>query len=176
LTRFIAQKHDGALSASSNGVNKGSIFTLRLPLTDQRPEKVDEPVIVEVKAKNLLLVEDNSDMRRMLSKTLQRRGFTVDVAANGNDAVAQFKKGKPDVAVVDIGLPDMNGFEVARAIRAFEGDSNPALLIALTGYSQEEDRRQSQQAGFDLHLVKPIDPVDIVTEIAKAEANRKRNS
>ena len=176
LTRFIAQKHDGALSASSNGVNKGSIFTLRLPLTDQRPEKVDEPVIVEVKAKNLLLVEDNSDMRRMLSKTLQRRGFTVDVAANGNDAVAQFKKGKPDVTVVDIGLPDMNGFEVARAIRAFEGDSNPALLIALTGYSQEEDRRQSQQAGFDLHLVKPIDPVDIVTEIAKAEANRKRNS
>jgi PAS domain S-box-containing protein len=170
LTRFIAQKHGGALSASSNGVDQGSIFTLRLPLTDQRPEIIEEPILVEVEAQKLLLVEDNADMRRMLSKTLRRRGFTVDTVANGDDAVTQFKLAKPDVAVVDIGLPDMNGFDVARALRTLDDAANPTLLIALTGYGQEEDRRMSQEAGFDLHLVKPIDPVDIVTEIAKAEA------
>jgi PAS domain S-box-containing protein len=175
LTRFIAQKHGGTLSASSNGVNKGSVFTLRLPISDLRPEVVELPIVVDVKAKNLLLVEDNKDMRRMLSKTLRRRGFTVETVATGNAAVAQFAATKPDVAIIDIGLPDMNGYEVARALRSLENEASqdPTLLIALTGYGQEDDRRMSRQAGFDLHLVKPIDPVDIVSEIAKAEAARR---
>jgi PAS domain S-box-containing protein len=178
LTRFIAQKHGGTLSASSNGVNQGAVFTLRLPISDLRPEVVDQPVVTDIKAKNLLLVEDNQDMRRMLAKTLKRRGFTVSMAANGLDAVEQFKKVNPDVAIIDIGLPDMNGFEVARTLRGLEeGDAQtkPALLIALTGYGQEEDRRMSQEAGFNLHLTKPIDPVDIVSEIAKAESARAQS-
>ena len=174
LTRFIAQRHDGTLTASSNGVNQGSVFRLKLPLTDQRPEVVDQALVAEIRAKNLLLVEDNPDMLRMLSKTLRRRGFHVETAATGGDAVASFKLAKPDVAIIDIGLPGMNGHEVARTLRTLEVGQPRTLLIALTGYGQEEDRRLSQAAGFDLHLVKPIDPVDIVSEIAKAEAAKPK--
>ena len=103
----------------------------------------------------MLLVEDNEDNREMLRELLTVEGFRVDVAADGAEAVAQASRLVPEVVIVDIGLPVLDGFEVARRVRSSLGDR--ILLVALSGYGRAEDRRRALDAGFDVHLTKPVD-------------------
>lgn len=112
----------------------------------------------------VLLVEDNDDARAALAALLELEGYTVDAAAEGVTGVDLVNAKRPDVALVDIGLPGIDGYEVARRIRAL-GMPQP-FLVALTGYGRPEDRQRAADAGFDAHLVKPVDPVQL-TEVLK---------
>lgn len=105
----------------------------------------------------VLIVEDNEDAREMLALLLEGRGFTVGTARDGNEGVEKASSGEWDVAIVDIGLPGLDGYEVARRVRAAEAGDG-VTLIALSGYGRPEDRARSADAGFDRHLVKPVEP------------------
>jgi CheY-like chemotaxis protein len=111
-------------------------------------------------ALQILIVEDNADARETLQLLLQLEGYQVTAADSGEQAVEQAATTRFDVAMVDIGLPDVDGYEVARRVRAKRGKD--IFLVALTGYGQAEDRKRALEAGFDAHLVKPVDPDDLL--------------
>jgi len=119
---------------------------------------------------SVLVVEDSSDGREGLRALLELKSYKVRMAADGGEALEAFREERPDVALVDIGLPDMDGYEVARRLRAEEDGGDPLPLIALTGYGQPDDRRQALEAGFDLHLVKPVDPDQLFALLADLAA------
>lgn len=155
LVRRLVEMHGGEVSATSPGVNQGSVFTVVLP-SIERPEtvSVDTPA-VQSSRRHVLLVEDNRDAREMLQALLELRGHRVDVANDGPSGVSRALASPPEVAFVDLGLPGFDGYEVARRLRA-ELPSDKLLLVALSGYGSLEDRQKSQEAGFDHHLVKPV--------------------
>lgn len=182
LVRMIANAHQGSISADSSGPGKGSKFTLTLPLSKIEPAETEiqtaVPSIDSLKCRKLMLVEDSDGAREMLAEFLDIEGFEVAAAANGIAAVETFKTFEPAICVIDLGLPDLNGFEVVKKIRSMEHRSD--LLIALTGYGQEKDKLDTKKAGFDLHLVKPINPELLVNTIlramASAQTGRRANS
>ena len=164
LVRSLVELHGGSVTASSKGPGRGSTFEVRLPL-----------VVVEEKTHHItngrkgfegwrvLVVDDNQDATETLQTLLESLGAEVAAAGNGRDALAQFERFEPDAVLLDIGMPGMDGYEVARRIRAMpSGGGTP--LIALTGWGQQEDIRRCFEAGFDHHLVKPLD-VDKLWEI-----------
>ena len=158
LVRSLVELHNGTVAASSEGKNKGSIFTVTLPLTDRpiddRPDdEIDEQ---SVKPLKILVVEDNPDVRDMMQKLLKLDGHEVSEAGDGITALARFEADRPDVALIDIGLPELNGYEVAKRIRKRHG-REVVLLVALTGYGQPTDREAAVSAGYDEHLTKPLD-------------------
>ena len=157
LTRSVVEAHAGTIVARSGGVGKGSTFIIRLPHTKQAPPqpKPSAPVFSFHNCK-LLLVEDNEDARTMLAKTLRYKGFDVACAGDGRSALDLLATFQPRIALVDIGLPTMNGYEFARAARKTSIGTQTAL-IALTGYGRDEDQKNAVKAGFDAHLVKPLD-------------------
>ena len=120
-----------------------------------------------MQARSILIVEDNDDAREALRMLLELDGHVVEAAAEGVQALEIVRDKDPDVALVDIGLPGIDGFEVARRTRA--ADARRPLLIALTGYGQPEDRRRATEAGFDSMLVKPIDPTALSDLLANLE-------
>lgn len=158
LARSLIGLHDGTIEARSGGVGKGSVFVVRIPLSTNL---LDEALVVNRNkaaiptGARIALVEDNEDSREMLCALLVRAGFSCKTASDGLAAVALIDDFAPVAAVVDVGLPGIDGFEVARRVRA-----NPAhqhvTLIALTGYGQQSDRATAIAAGFDAHLVKPV--------------------
>jgi two-component system CheB/CheR fusion protein len=169
LARSIVDAHQGSLVAESEGIGKGSTFRMRLPLTEQRPQpKVPAPHF-SFRGRRLLLVEDNDDARTMLAKTLRLRGFEVSDAGDGQTALERFRSFRPEVAVIDIGLPMMDGYQVAREVRAMD-HTDGVLLIALTGYGRQADRQAALEAGFDAHLVKPLNPDELYKEISQKYA------
>jgi len=132
---------------------------------------------------SVLVVEDSSDGREGLRQLLELKSYRVRMAADGGEALDAVREERPDVALVDIGLPDMDGYEVARRLRAEEDGGEPLPLIALTGYGQPDDRREALEAGFDLHLVKPVDPdqlfgllADLAAEGGGGKKNGKRRA
>ena len=168
LVRQLVDLHGGSIEASSSGVAEGSTFTVRLPLTaapattyDDAPSAPDRP------AKRILLVDDHADALEMYTVVLQADGHEIFQAADGAAAIDMFKSVRPDVAIVDIGLPTMDGYEVARTIRSERG-GDEVMLIALTGYGFPEDRERARAAGFDRHLVKPATPDDIRRELDRS--------
>jgi CheY-like chemotaxis protein len=151
--------HGGQVEAESDGIGKGAKFTVCLPRTDP-PVTIDPAVNMEITASRrlrILIVDDNADGRDMLKTVLVMQGHEVYEAEEGITAVEHALSICPDVAIIDIGLPGLDGYEVARRVRA-GANGNVPKLVALTGYGQEEDRRLAISAGFDEHLVKPIDP------------------
>lgn len=162
LVRHLVDLHGGSVSARSDGPGFGSEFAVRLPLTTApRPSSSSELEPAQTTtARRIAIIEDNSDSRDTLCSLLHLDGYDVVAARDGHEGSALILKHRPDVALVDIGLPGIDGFEVARRVRASLG--NEILLIALTGYGREEDRRAVIAAGFDEHLVKPLDPDDLV--------------
>jgi PAS domain S-box-containing protein len=157
LSRRLAVLHGGWVDGNSEGPGKGSVFTLRLPLLVDtgvslagagNPADASTPLALRV-----LLAEDNSDVRTSLAEALRLFGADVHVADDGADALAQFDRIHPDVAILDIGMPRITGYDVAIALRA-RGVRVP--LIALTGWGQAADRERALAAGFDHHLVKPV--------------------
>src|SRR5947207_2742364 len=149
---------------------KGSEFTMRLPLADadhQREEAPAAPVGAGGVRRNVLVVDDNRDAVESLATVVRLNGHEVHCAHDGEEAVALERKHNPDIVLLDIGLPKIDGYEVARRIRARRG-SNSVKIVAITGWGQEEDVRRSQEAGFDAHVTKPID-YPVLLELLKGE-------
>jgi signal transduction histidine kinase/ActR/RegA family two-component response regulator len=156
LVRRLVELQGGEVAVASAGSGKGATFTVRLPAVDSG-DAVVAAVVAEpprVESRRVLVVEDNGDAREMLRQVLEMNGHDVLEAADGTSGVALAGAHPLDVAIVDIGLPDIDGHEVARRIRS--GRNGHVTLIALTGYGQPEDRQRALAAGFDIHLVKPV--------------------
>jgi signal transduction histidine kinase/CheY-like chemotaxis protein len=159
VVRRLVELHGGSVTARSEGPGKGSVFVVRLRPAAESPAPAHaEPRAAGSAAvpRHVLVVEDLDDAREMLRLTLELDGHRVTVAADGAAALEAVRASLPDVALVDIGLPGMDGYEVARRLRATAGAR--IRLVALTGYGQPDDRDRARQAGFDAHLVKPVDP------------------
>jgi signal transduction histidine kinase/ActR/RegA family two-component response regulator len=164
LVRGLVELHGGRVEAQSDGPGQGSEFIVRFPLrTGKKPARRSASPCqstangAEKVGLSILVVEDNMDGRESLRDLLEIWGHRVDLAENGHEGVEQALAVRPDVALIDIGLPGMDGNEVARRIRTAFG-ADPLVLIAMTGYGQPDDRRRALQAGFDSYLVKPVDP------------------
>ena len=165
IARRIAELHGGELQASSEGLNKGSTFIARFPLAIGAPADVRTPAQVRPGSRRrVLVVEDNVDVRESLRLILETWGHDVTLADTGDAGLAQIRRAHPEVALIDIGLPGMSGYEVAHAIRTTDLRLLPMKLIAITGYGQPADRARALEAGFDMHLLKPIDP-DVLRRI-----------
>ena len=157
LTRSIVRAHGGTISVHSGGANCGSEFEIRLPWTAAPKARQAKIQHFSFEGRRLLIVEDNDDARTMLSQLVRMKGFDVFEANNGRTALESFAQHLPEAVLLDIGLPEIDGYEVARQIRE-RPSSKDVVLIALTGYGQPSDRQATQAAGFDAHLVKPLDP------------------
>jgi PAS domain S-box-containing protein len=164
LVRRLVELHRGAVSVHSEGEGRGSEVTVRLPLEAEQMVPVPKPEERAASseaptARRVLLVEDNDDTREVLRELLEMWGHRVEVAEDGFKGVQLFPVLRPHVALVDLGLPGMDGFQVARKIRESEGGKD-VFLVALTGYSGEH-RTQAVEAGFNLHIVKPVNPDEL---------------
>jgi two-component system CheB/CheR fusion protein len=159
LARSLVSMHGGSIRAFSAGEGKGSRFTVKLPLAAAASgERASPPRRAATRGSQptkIVVVEDNEDSRELLCALLQRSGFECHTADNGSSALALIEQVQPDIAILDVGLPEMDGFEVARRIRK-DPKSAHILLIALTGYGRASDRAASRESGFDEHLVKPV--------------------
>jgi CheY-like chemotaxis protein/anti-sigma regulatory factor (Ser/Thr protein kinase) len=158
LVRRLTDLHAGTVTAHSEGPGRGSTFVVRLPrgvspAGGVHAKRGATAAASAERTYRILIVEDNADARESLRIILESAGHEILEAGNGETGVEYALKLDPSVALIDIGLPDMDGCEVARRIRAIK---NGIRLIALTGYGREEDRKRSRQAGFDAHLVKPV--------------------
>jgi len=173
LVQRITELHGGSVQAFSEGRGRGSQFTVRVPLHVPDPRQARPETRVVGPAANTircLIVEDNVDAAQLLQFALESEGHQVHVTYDGPDAVAAASRFRPDAVVLDIGLPRMNGYDVARAIRGLP-DLGDILIIAVTGYGQEGDRQKSREAGCDYHLVKPIDLNALLDRLATGRAS-----
>jgi PAS domain S-box-containing protein len=159
IVRNLVELHGGTVRAESEGLGKGSVFTVRLPVAGEEPAAVERSSAKHPVArapKRVLLVDDNEDALELLADVLRDAGHVVMTAKDGPTALDVVKTFHADVAVLDIGLPVMDGYELAGRLRAELGEALPRL-IALTGYGQESDRARARKAGFAEHLTKPIE-------------------
>ncbi len=177
LVRRLVELHGGTVSAGSGGRDAGAAFTVRLPAI-AAPAGAARSAAGPVHARgarDILVVEDNPDARAAVRLLLETRGHNVSEAADGAAGIELAASARPDVAFVDLGLPGVDGYEVARRLRssaACEG----TLLVALTGYGMPDDIARSRQAGFDLHLVKPLTLEALEEVLARADARPRRRS
>jgi len=175
LVRQLVQMHGGTVTAYSQGPGQGSEFLIRLPLRAKSYREVAAPATGSTgthrangafTGHRILLADDNRDALDSLATLLQCDGHEVHTAADGAEALAVAAQCRPDIILLDIGMPKLDGYEVAKRIRA-EPWGKSAVLIALTGWGQDEDRRRSREVGFDSHLVKPLDPEALAALLAK---------
>jgi two-component system CheB/CheR fusion protein len=157
LVRRIVELHDGAVEARSEGRGLGSEFVVRIPCSVARSDRPTQPPQGNAAACRIVLVEDQVDAREMMRALLELRGHQVIEAGDAYGAIETIRRERPDAAVVDIGLPELSGYDVARAVRESEG-CDQMMLIALTGYGSQADVRAAEEAGFDAHLTKPAEP------------------
>ena len=170
LVKTVVELHGGRVSAASDGIGRGSEFTIRLPcllqeLDGYRPrEDGDDSEVPDCAPLRVLVVDDSRDSAESLSKLLRLGGHEVFVAHESEQALHLAATMQPAVVLLDIGLPGMDGYEVCRRLR--QSGLVQALIVAMTGYGLERDRRRSQQAGFDTHMVKPVPPGELMRLIA----------
>jgi PAS domain S-box-containing protein len=174
VVRSLVELHGGRIQATSDGVGQGAEFIVRIPAVGAGVAESATSVAQEVGTKRsssarILLVEDNIDVAESLLMLLEVLGHDVAVAHDGPSALEIAAGDPPDVMLIDIGLPEMDGYEVARRARRHPALSS-ILLVALTGYGRDDDREQALKAGFDHHLVKPVDPKILQTLVARAGA------
>jgi NO-binding membrane sensor protein with MHYT domain/CheY-like chemotaxis protein/nitrogen-specific signal transduction histidine kinase len=181
IARQLIELHGGTINVASEGNHAGTTFTLRLPLAEPQARAArPEPVIPSQTARQgdlagvkVLLVDDADDTLDVLQQILQHSGATIMAASNAGTALALLEREQPDVIVSDIGMPDIDGFELMRRIRrrtAGAGGTIPA--IALTAFTRQDDRHKAMQAGFDDYLAKPVEPGSLVAHIAQAVGQR----
>jgi PAS domain S-box-containing protein len=177
LVQRLVEMHGGRVEVFSEGPGKGSEFTVRFPITASPPRGAATPpqgLPGALVGRRALVIDDNVDAAESLALLLQLFGCVVRVAHDGPGALEMAPSFSPEVILLDIGLPGIDGYEVARRLRALP-EFNGTALIALTGYGQDEDRRRSFEAGFDHHLVKPVDPGMLEALLVKlAVAHRAR--
>jgi CheY-like chemotaxis protein len=159
LARQLVRLHEGALEVRSAGPGQGSEFIVTLPLSETDIEMPEEkPAAGSNPAhQRVLIVDDNRDAAESLAMILSLSGTTVEVALSGAQALEKVRSFAPDIVLMDIGMPGMDGYEVARRLRA-DVATRDLVLVALTGWGQAEDRERAIKVGFDEHLTKPVDP------------------
>lgn len=175
LTKRLAEMHDGSIKASSGGLGQGSVFTVTLPVLEPAeiilaPEKVHVPETAHYK---ILIIDDNAAAANALQKLLRLKGHDAVVSYSGRHGLQVTDLFNPDILLLDIGMPEMNGYEVARALRAKNWNGK---IIALTGYGQADDKMESELSGFDLHLVKPVGAAEIEMALVNLIPRTERNS
>jgi CheY-like chemotaxis protein len=186
LVKMLVEMHGGLVTATSDGPGKGSEFTIRLPAGDATSEAPFETIQAEVSIDNpasvtwrrVLVVDDNVDIAKGLAMVIETSGYQVRTATDGRSALAIAREFQPVVVLMDIGLPDMTGYELARAFQK-EDERRKAILIAISGFGQQNDRDRSREAGFDHHMVKPVDldlllPI-LAEELGESSRNRDVN-
>ena len=166
LVKQLVELHGGTVTVASAGLNQGSTFTCQFPAV---PAPLNEPEmthahLIAPQTRTLLYVEDNADVRSVMSEMLRLSGYEVIEAVNGADALAAVTTQQPDAVLLDIGLPDMSGYEVARQIRLMPSKCD-IPIIALTGFGQSRDKAAAAQVGFSAHLVKPVDPEELIRTV-----------
>jgi PAS domain S-box-containing protein len=175
LVNSLVELHHGTVTAASAGPEQGSEFTIRLPrvvLPVAGAEKAGEgPPAPAPATLRVMVVDDNTDAAMMLGMFLESAGHQVSIEHNARRALQSAQREQPDVFMLDIGLPDMDGNELARLLRAQPGGER-AVLIAITGYGQEQDRQETAAAGFDYHYVKPVDAEQLLTLLAEVKRPR----
>ena len=176
LVKSLVEMHGGRVGVYSAGRGRGSEFTVRLPAleaSDEVGRGTGRRAVQTQPASGarVLVVDDNRDAADSLTMLLELRGFVASVCHDGNDALRSALQGRPDVIVLDLGLPGIDGFEVCRRLR--EGGMQQTCIVAVTGFGQDEDRRRSQTVGFDAHLVKPVDPDELVKRIEESLSARR---
>jgi len=162
LTKGLAELHGGRITASSPGLGQGSRFSLALPMVahpDQPREAAPVPA-GRLRRHRILVIEDNLDAALTLRLLLEHFGHEVATAHSARTGLERAKVLRPEVVFCDIGLPDTDGYSVARTLRS-DPQFEPAYLVAMTGYGQDEDKRRALEAGFDRHLTKPTDPAEL---------------
>ncbi len=170
LVRALVERHGGSVTAESAGLGHGSLFTVRLPLSASILVPVaGGPPRRRPRPTRILVIEDNPDAREALRGVLEMEGHRVAAAVDGADGVELGAAFRPEIAFIDIALPGLDGFEVARRLRAHEGGKS-IVLVAVTGRGQPEDRRQAHAAGFDAYLVKPVVPEQLFELIGRVPA------
>jgi len=161
IVRTLATMHGGTVEVKSDGIDKGSTFTATLPLSSEyevapprTAKATSEGDFAVVPSRRIVIVDDNADIRDLLQIKLKKLGHAVETAGDGNAGLERISETRPDIAIIDIGMPGMDGYEVAKRVRQNLEDG--ILLIALTGFGQADDRERAAAAGFDEHLTKPI--------------------
>ena len=172
LVKNLVELHDGTVEARSDGLGHGSEFLVRLPLLAEplssRPPAPANVKPAAIAPRRILVVDDNRDAASSVAVLLKMLGHVVETAHDGLEAVERASAFEADVILLDIGMPRLNGYEAARRIRALPREA-PLTLIAVTGWGQDDDRRRSEDAGFDFHLVKPVD-LPALTRLLAASA------
>jgi len=179
LVKNLVELHGGTVACTSPGLGRGSTFEVALPLMEPAPRasaSVDAAATAETaggagRPLRVLVVDDNVDAADTLGMLLEAGGHLVDVEHDSHRALERARQRRPDVALLDIGLPEMDGNELARRLRA-DPQTRAIALVAVTGYGQEQDRRAAFEAGFDHHLVKPVDMDELTRLLAQIEAER----
>ena len=179
MVKSFAEMHGGSVTVESDGPGAGTTFKVKLPLRQATPSPasaISPPMIgptLPTRSLRILVVDDNTAAADLLSVLIKAMGHTVSTAYDGAQAIEVANGLKPEVVIMDIGMPVMNGYEAARTMR-LQSWANKAMLIALTGWGQDEDRRRATEAGFDRHIVKPIEPEDI-ERLIRTVANEYSN-
>jgi CheY-like chemotaxis protein len=191
LVRSLVEMHGGSVKATSTGLGKGSEFIVRLPVcrpgetaaVDPEPAAAEPTRILsrtpgtesEAHGRRVLVVDDNFTWAESLSLLLRLEGHETQVVHDGPAAIHALSRSRYEVILMDIGLPGMSGYEVARRLRQ-DPASNDLLLVAITGYAEDDARRKSRDAGFDHHLVKPVDPDSILALLSSLEWSNETES
>ncbi|HEY3655077.1 MAG TPA: ATP-binding protein [Steroidobacteraceae bacterium] len=170
LTKGLIELHGGKIEARSAGLGRGSQFTVRLPRRAEvsQRESAREQATVSPVSRRILIADDNRDSAESLAALLELDGHEVTIVHDGAGAIAAFAHACPEIALLDIGMPGLNGYEVARRLRQSH-PASAATLIAITGWGQEDDKVRARAAGFDHHLTKPVD-LQRLSELIRAEA------
>ena len=178
IVKRLVEMHGGSVGVHSEGVGRGSEFEVRLPLVHRAPKRS----VAEVQASppasrplRILVVEDHPDTALMTAALLEEFGHKIEIAHDGFAGLELSKKHRPEVILLDIGLPGLDGYEVARRLRK-EQEFHDTLILAVTGYGQKRDRERSEAAGFNAHIIKPVDYEALVSIIDKWQSDRVLNS
>jgi signal transduction histidine kinase/CheY-like chemotaxis protein len=176
LVKGLVQMHGGTVEANSEGPGRGSTFVVTLPVVaaaSPPPRPAEPPRPARAGGRTIVVADDNLDAAESLALWLEVHGqHDVRVAHDGRQALAVTVESRPDIVLLDIGMPGLNGYEVARAIREQPWGAT-TVLVALTGWGQEEDKRRARAAGFDRHMTKPVDPVELERVLAELAAARR---
>jgi CheY-like chemotaxis protein/anti-sigma regulatory factor (Ser/Thr protein kinase) len=176
IVKSLVERHGGTITVRSDGAGRGAAFTVELPTVEPR----DEPVVVApptaASARSqvrVLVVDDNVDIAELLSEALRIEGFQTAVEYDARTALERWRSFVPHAAVLDVGLPELDGYELAKRVRAEHGPD--PTLIAATGYGQPKDRLRAADAGFDCHFVKPVKVRDLVQVLDQRVVNPRRD-
>lgn len=177
LVRNLTELQGGSVSVRSDGVGKGSEFVIRFPLAEEEataPVRPHAAVATTAQKRRIVIVEDNADVRELLRLKLDRLGHSVEAVGDGLTGVHKIIEFRPDMALIDIGLPHLDGYQVATQVRSQLGAD--VVLVAVSGFGQPEDKRRSAEAGFDEHITKPADVQDIENILLRFPSRTRNES